>query len=230
MKKAPGFVWKSDKSQNFVYYFEAHSPAERDIENIKTNMEKERSTVEKVLGAVSRQKLEVFLVDSLKRMKELVGSERHAWANDTVIGATYGDEGIRRVGAHEIFHCLALKLWGKASGLWVSEGLAVYSEDQWRGIPLHLLAKWLLDHQKLLPMTTLTNSDSWKTSMITYPQCGSFVKFIYEKYGMAVMKDIYLNGIHVAGKRKGKSLPELEKEWLAELAKFDASGVNYQVQ
>ena len=167
------------------------TPAARDIEKIKTNMEKERSAVEALLGATSRQKLDVFLVDSLKRMKELVGSERHSWASDTIIGATYGDDGIRRVGAHEILHCLALKLWGRPSGLWASEGLAVYSEDEWRDIPLHLLAKWLLDKGQLLPMSTLTNSDSWKTNMITYPQCGSFVKFIYERYGMAV---IYLIG------------------------------------
>jgi len=230
MKNAPGFVWKTEKSKSFVFYYEARTPAARDIEKIKTNMEKERSAVEALLGATSRQKLDVFLVDSLKRMKELVGSERHAWASDTVIGATYGDDRIRRVGAHEILHCLALKLWGRPSGLWASEGLAVYSEDEWRDIPLHLLAKWLLDKGQLLPMSTLTNSDSWKTNMITYPQCGSFVKFIYERYGMAVMKDFYLKGIQKAGKQMGKTLPDLEKEWLAEVAKFDASAVQYQLQ
>ena len=111
MKKAKGFVWKSEKSANFVFYFEPRSPAERDIEKIKASMERERSAVEALLGAASRLEINVFLVDSPKRMK-----------------------------------------------------------------------------------------------------------------------DIYLNGIQEAGKRMGKTLPVLEKEWLAELAKVDASAVQYQVQ
>ena len=230
MKKAHGFVWKCEKSDNFVYYFEPQTPAERDIKKIKATMERERSAVEALLGATSRLKIDVFIVDSLKRMNDLVGAERHAWASGATIGATYGDDGIRRIGAHEILHCLALELWGESSGLWATEGLAVYSEDHWRGIPLHPLAKWLLEKRHLLQISTLTESDSWKTNMITYPQCGSFVKFIYERYGMVIMKDIYLNGIQEAGKRMGKTLPELEKEWLAELAKVDASTVQYQVQ
>ena len=208
MKKAKGFVWKSEKSANFVFYFEPQTPAERDIEKIKANMEKERSAAETLLGATSRLEIDVFLVDSLKRMKDLVGAERHAWASSATIGATYGDDGIRRIGAHEILHCLALELWGESSGLWANEGLAVYSEDHWRGIPLHLVAKWLLDKGYLLPMSVLTESDVWKTNMFTYPQCGSFVKFIYERYGMVIMKDIYLTRIQEAGKRMGKTPPE----------------------
>jgi hypothetical protein len=191
MEKAWGFVWKSEKSANFVFYFEPQTPAESDIEKIKASME--RSGVEALLGATSRLKIDVFLVDSLKRMKDLVGAERHAWASGATIGATYGGDGIRRIDAHEILHCLALELWGESSGLWANEGLAVYSEDRWRSIPLHLVAKWLLDKGYLLPMSTLTESDAWKTNMITYPQCGSFVKFIYERYGVVIMKDIYLN-------------------------------------
>jgi len=230
MKKAHGFKWKSETSDYFTYYFELRSPAERDIEEIRITMEKERSKVERLLGAESQQKLDVFLVDSLERMKDLTGFEMHAWANGTAIGAAYGDNGIRRIGSHEILHHLGLKLWGESSGLWINEGLAVYSENHWRGYDLHLLAKWLHDNGHLLPVRTLTANDTWQTSMITYPQCGSFVKFIWEKYGSTVVKDIWQNGVDKACSRMGKSITELEQEWLTELAEIDAGEVEYQVQ
>ena len=36
--------------------------------------------------------------------------------------------------------------------------------------------------------------------------------------------------VQEAGKQMRKTLPDLEKEWLAEVAKFDASAVQYQLQ
>jgi hypothetical protein len=230
LKKTPGFVWKSDNSNCFVYYFEPQTPAERDIEKIKAVMEESRASLKKLIGGSSQQKIDVFIVDSRKRMKELTGFEMNAWTIGIVQGVVYNDR-IRAIGAHETCHFLAAQLWGKPSGLWANEGLAVYSDNNWQGIPLHLVAKRLLDAGQLLPLKTLTHNKFPKNAdMITYPQSGSFVKFIYEKYGMNVMKDLWCNGIKSSGKPIEKTLPELEKEWLEELAKFDASAISYRVQ
>ena len=229
LKKADGFSWKSESSNNFTYYFESDSPAERDIEIIKTVMENGRSRAEALLGASSQLVIELFLVDSRKRMKEMTeGFEANAWANGTVQASVY-NHNIKAIGAHETLHCLAGSLWGGTDAWWISEGLAVYSDDRWYDLALHLVAKWLFDHQKLLPISALVDNKNWKNlDMVTYPQSGSFVKFIYEKYGISSTKKFWQKGIDGGTKSIGKNLLQLEEEWLSELAKFDATSIHYQ--
>ena len=43
------------------------------------------------------------------------------------------------------------------------------------------------------------------------------------------MKDFWRNGIKSASNKIGKNLAGLEEEWLMELARLDASTVQYQV-
>jgi hypothetical protein len=93
LKNTDGFSWKSASSKHFAYYLEAKSPAERGIEIIKAFTENGRSRTENLLGAGSKLKIELFLVDSHKRMKEMTGGyESNAWANGTLQASVYNDK------------------------------------------------------------------------------------------------------------------------------------------
>lgn len=227
LKKAKGFSWKTTSSQNFTYYFEADSPAERDIENIKAFTEKGRSKAEELLAGSSDVKIEYFLVDSKKRMKEMTGGyDADAWNNGTVQASIYGEK-TRAIGAHETVHCLSRVLWGKTNGNWLNDGLAVYADDQLYGLDIHREAKWLLDHGKLLPVSEMVVNMNWKKpGNKFYPQSGSFLKFIYEKYGISSVKEFWQKGIEKGTARIGKTLLQLEEEWLSELAGIDATGAD----
>ena len=238
LKNAKGFKWTTKSTTNFDFFFEAGSPAERDIDKIAEQMEKSRAVVEKLLGGEFGRKTESFIVDSRARMKQLVGTEGNAFTFgnfnplsmkiEYVTTMVYNDK-IHGIGAHETCHVFSHNLWGKPHGLWIDEGLAVYSDDQWQGLPLHSVAKVLLDKGKLLPVTDLLDNNWIKkySDMVTYPELGSFVKFLYEKYGMEAVKNLWQHGAKNAQGSFGKNLDALESEWRAELAKVDASSIRY---
>jgi hypothetical protein len=239
LKNKKGFTWISKSSANFNYYFEPGSPAERDYEKISGRMEKSHASLEKLLGGSTGEKTESFIVDSRARMKQLIGEEGNGYAfgsvnpetskTEFVTAMVYSDT-IQAVGAHEPCHALAHLLWGKPHGRWLDEGLAVYSDDQWNGLSLHPVAKVLLDKGHLLPIADLLDENWIKKypDMVTYPELGSFVKFLYEKYGLESVKNIWQNGAKNADSAFGKNISALEAEWRAELAKVDASSIQYK--
>lgn len=236
LKNKKGFTWISKSSANFNYYLEAGTPAERDFDKIAERMEKSRAGVEKLLGGSFGEKTESFLVDSRARMKQLVGEEGNGFAFGSVnpltaktkfVTAMVYSDTIKGIGAHETCHVLSHLLWGKPHGLWMDEGLAVYSDDQWNGSPLHLVAKVLLNRGELLPITDLLDNNWTKKypDLVTYPELGSFVKFLYEKYGLEAMKSLWQHGAKEADSVFGKNISTLEMEWRAELSKVKVNSI-----
>jgi hypothetical protein len=219
LHSARGFSWMSASSEGFDFYFEAGSAAERDIEKIKTNMEKARRRIDSLLGAQSSLRIPVFLVDSRPRMKELVGFETNGVAGDTIQAAIYSDK-VKAIGGHESCHVLTRDIWGPDHGDWINEGLAVYSDDQWWGKPLHALARGMMDRHQLIPLRDLVGHLRKFDDTITYPELGSFVKFVYEAHGRDTVKALWQHGA-------AKNLADLEQEWLAEIAKVEPQSVDY---
>lgn len=231
LQKAKGFSWQSRKSNNFDFYVETGTFAHRNLDNIARDMELSRGRVEKVLGWPSPQRNSVFIVDSRARMQELVGLETNGLATGSTVFAVYS-ETIQGLGAHEVCHNLAVSVWGKNKGIWISEGLAVYADDSWQGLPLHSVAKWLLDHDKLVPVKELIDDGKMRKypDIVTYPELGSFVKFLYEFYGREAVKTLWREGAKGAARAfPGKTLDQVEMEWRDRLAKVDASSLSYKL-
>lgn len=171
--------------------------------------------------------IHVFLVDSRSRMKSLVGRETNGMASPKIDAVFYVFKNrLENVGSHEFCHVIADNLWGKREH-WVSEGLAVYSDDKWHGNDLHDLSKHLLLNGKLIPLENLIKNFRKHTDLITYPEAGSFVKFLYEKYGLSKLKEIWKRGAAGIPQTFGKSLTNLEKEWRKVLEQADTSKVEY---
>ncbi len=230
LRTAQGFAWVSRQSAHFDYFFEAGTLAERDIEAIGRSMEKSRAGLEQLLGAALENRNQVFVVDSRARIKALAGRETNGFAFGTASAMVYSTT-INALGAHETCHNVARSLWGKPHGQWIDEGLAVYSDDGWHGHPLHELAKWLLDRNKLVPLDDLIRDERFRaySDMVTYPELGSFVKYVYEKYGRGAVKTLWQRGAGEADRACGRTLNQLEEEWRSELGKRDASAIRYRI-
>jgi len=221
-----GFVWKTDRSPTFNYFFEPSSTAERDIVMIKAAVEQSRARALKLLGETAGPPgVSVFIVETRDRMKELTGTPQNAWSTPQVISFVYGDQ-VKAVGAHEDRHILARRFWGSPHADWLDEGLAVYSDDDWRGHPLHGVAKLLLERGQRIPIAALLKN-GWRrnSDLATYPETGSFVKFLYEKYGVDAVKQAW-KGSQIP-RAFGKKVDDLEQEWRATVAVADASGIKY---
>jgi hypothetical protein len=229
LRKHAGFEWKSARSASFDYFFEPSSPAERDIDTIKKQAEEYRARVERLLGGKPAPfQVDIFIVDSYSRMKALCGYE-FSWACGTTLGILYGNS-INSLGTHEDCHIMASRLWGPNREKWLQEGLAVYSDDRWEGLPLHALCKHLHDAHRLIPIQSLI-ANGWHTrysSRITYPELGSFVKFLYEKYGINAVKPTWEQGARRIPQIFGKRLSQLEEEWLSTIRESDAGSITYQ--
>jgi hypothetical protein len=219
--EAKGFHWLSDRSPGFDYYFEPNTPAARDIEKIKGIMENTRKDIETLLGVSVGQRVGVFIVDSRARMKDLAGAESNGFAANGIQAVVYNDT-ISAIGAHETCHLLAAAAWGRPSAQWITEGLAVYSDDEWWGLPLHSVARGLMDHKDLVPMKDLTRKGrinkypDWQT----YPELGSFVKFIYETQGRDAIVEMWRHGAP-------RDLRDMEIQWLGEVAKAEPKYPDY---
>lgn len=211
---SPEFHWKKYPSASFDFYPEEGSYAEREIERVKLAMERARMRIDNLLGQRAEVRVPVFLVTSRERNRLIVGFDTNAVALGDYQSDTF-NETLNATGGHETMHLLAWRVWGKPSGTWVNEGMAVYSDDAWNGKPLHASARALLDRHELVPLRDLVKKkDALGNDDVTYPQSGSLVKFIFETKGREVVKRLWQ---HPPNKQE---IARLEQEWLAMLARL----------
>jgi hypothetical protein len=89
----------------------------------------------------------------------------------------------------------------------------------------------MADRGELLPIATF-EKNGWrkKSDLVTYPESGSFVKFLYEKYGVDAVRQLWQRGDGQIARIFGKSIDDLEREWRATIATADATGIKYDVR
>ncbi len=117
-------------------------------------------------------------------------------------------------GAHELCHVMATSAWGKTED-WINEGLAVYADDVWNGHPLHTVTAFHLERGTAIPLRDLIEHFGRHDALVAYPEAGSFVKFLYERYGRAAVHAIWTAGGAGIPRTTGRSLDDLEREWHA---------------
>lgn len=223
------FEWVLDTSENFIYYVEEGSPGAMRLEYIKNVTESSMEPVLNILGIhdYNDQEIHVFIVDSRQRMKELIGWE----TNGTAFPSSYVmimivTDSWSSIGSHELFHVLVYHHWGKGRR-WLNEGLAVFSDDKWHGHDLHSLANLLHENNRLVSINTLISNFNSVNDMISYPQAGSFAKFLFETYGRDAVKNIWINGDKVLEDVADLSLIEIEQKWHNHIQDFDYKGIDY---
>lgn len=177
------------------------------------------------------KKISQIFVESRSKMKELTSYESNGlsnWKYDAIY-YVYGDS-LKIYGPHEFSHVIVNNLWGENhSYYWLGEGFAVVSDDSWGRYNLHLLCKYLFDQKKLLTIQELRKNFAGHSSLITYPEAGSFVKYLYEKYGCQKLKQLWQQDDGMVKSIYGKSFEELESEWLEVVKSHDAHDVKYRL-
>jgi hypothetical protein len=225
-----GFVWKSAATEHLRLHFEPGGLAETRIEELKIRQEKAYARNLQLLktGGFSFQ-TDVFIVASRERMKKLIGHEINGVAySDTKVVCFVFSEKINASGSHEIMHVMAAAAWGARPQTWLNEGLAVYADDRWHGYELHDLNKYLRQEKKLIPLKKLIGNFRGHPNLVSYPQAGSFVKYLYEQYGVEKIRELWKKGAVKDFKRVlGKDLAALETEWHDKLTEANAARVKY---
>lgn len=229
-----GFSWRTDQTEHFWIHYEANSFAEKQPELLTMPHERAIPRILELIGEQTYpEKIHIFAVESRARMKTLIGLETNgiAFPKHNIICCIFSEQ-TQAVGAHELMHVISLHRWGgmKKDRSWLSEGLAVYSDDNWRRYDLHALNKHLQHANQLVPLEQLLRSFHTLPDMIRYPESGSLVKFLCERYGRQKLKQLWQASRADVRQVYGKSPSELETEWHDVISIADASGIQYSVK
>ncbi len=224
------YTWISDSTTHFNYYYELNSICTNYIDSTKIYMEKGYPELLEFLGVKNyRSKLNLFMVDSRERIKKIIGMETNGIAkvDDNTVYSVFNST-IKTYGKHEFCHVITCNEWGMYKEIWLSEGLAVNSDNKWWGFEIHSLANYLKARGKLIPIEDVIESFHKYESFITYPECGSFVKYIKEKYGLDIIKELWKLGRIGFENKLGKNISEIEKEWIQEINKHNYAKIDYE--
>jgi hypothetical protein len=217
-----GFAWKIDRVSNFELNYEAGTEAELRLTQLEQVAQRGRDSIVQLLGESGYQPtVHVFFVESIERMRELIGSEVIGRSRPTqhavfCVVAPFSELSLK----HELTHEIATNLWGPAEH-WLEEGLANFAVDNKSSL-MKRQCLGMMQSKQWIPLKKLV-SPSWESSSFSpdddYPELGGFVEYLYETYGVARLQKIWKGGSRSIRKVYGKRLSKLESEYRSDLIK-----------
>lgn len=217
----PALSWLSDTTRHARVHYVAGSVAPESVALVKQGVERAiLSAYEFLGGGGDPSTIDVFLVPErgmVGRLGRLRGEANalNFWETRVVI-AWLTARGWAT--PHEYVHVLASSEWGDTAEWWLGEGLAV-AAGRWRGQDVHAYASCLALDERLYPMEEMIpRPRSGLDPYVAYPQAGSFVRYLIERYGKDRAREIYPAGASAAQRVYGRSIEGLAEEWRAALA------------
>ena len=217
-----GFSWKIDRMSHFDLNYETDTEAAQRIVQLEEVAEKGRASILQMLGASDYQPtIHVFFVESIERMKQLIGSEVIGRSRPTqhavfCVVAPFSELSLK----HELTHEIATNLWGPAEH-WLEEGLANFAVDNKSSL-MKRQCLGMMQSKQWIPLKKLV-SPGWESSSFSpdddYPELGGFVEYLYEAYGVTRLQQIWKGGSKTIKKVYGKRLSRLESEYRSDLVK-----------
>jgi hypothetical protein len=176
--------------------------------------------LEKLLDMKYAGTIHIFLYRDTADLKQQTGSGAAAFSTGTVSV----HQPIDFVSVHELCHIFALqfpRVAGGISDIFVVEGLATALAESDQNVPIHSWAAVYARARRLPDLWEFRWKWPEKTPPRVHPYhvAGSFVGFLVERYGIAKVKDWYVNATE-AQSVFGRSFPELEREWREWLTKL----------
>jgi len=212
--------WKTEDTGRYIYHWEHEGTPPRIIVSANENFLED---LELLLDTRLPDPVQYFLYEDNARKGEVTGNTGNAHVE--------GDHEIHTLfwtDRHEVVHLITRQWPGNGTAL-LGEGLAVYLSGSWHAESVDVAVQNLQDEGTLLPLPSLVATTNFRTrdDLISYPQAGSFVKFLVETYGLAEFRQVYtttpinpdaatFDGL--LERTYKKDLAELEAEWLAALA------------
>jgi Peptidase MA superfamily len=224
------FQWLVDSTTaQLNIYYQTGGWTANNVESVNQAVSGRLESTKLFLGITSYDaRIHLFIVENREQMKDLINRQTNGAAfpkHNIITGLA--TEKVNSVNSnHELFHIMAMKLWGTPEP-WINEGMAVYSDRSWQGYNLDQLAKYLVDNNRYVSLPELVNKFRSVDDLVSYPLLGSFVKFLDEVYGREVVINIWQAKSKHIEKITGKSLEELEKEWLRRVREADYTEIRY---
>lgn len=230
----PNYTWITDSTTHTRIHYLAGSPAADSLVRLKRDIERAWLRAAEFVGdAAVNRVIDVFAVPNRAMVGQLAGlpieaNELNFWEQRVVI-AWITPRGW--AGPHEFVHIMAHDSWGTVTEWWLGEGAAV-AAGPWAGADVDAYTKCLKATGKALPLSMIVpgmrNPDA-RTQRVAYPEAGSFVRFLIERYGRDKVARVYSTGASAVPAIYGRSLAELEQEWQRHLETIDSGTTSCDV-
>jgi hypothetical protein len=180
--------------------------------------------LEQWFGFALRRRVTIFMLESKASVREVSGKPFAGYAlttaNAMVVAA---DAGLGELIRHELAHLFSSR-WAQVLRPLFSEGLAVWLQRTWRGVPLDSVALRLLRHRgpQLSDLWSRKFFFSESNRSACYILAGSFTGFLIRRFGQDAYRKFYhksdaLNFHAYFRKIFGISFEKAEWRWRTEL-------------
>lgn len=199
--------WTLNATTHFRLRAQAGVRSEKNLALIGEKMEAIQTELLQILQGRAMN-LRVFFLKDRETLTSYTGFPANGYT-DTEKGIIYfvDKDPFHLALRHELMHALSWKLWGPAKTYWISEGLAVFASRTCGGYSLHALAHDISRRKNIVSFDSLENNFDFK-SLEPSLQSASFVKFVYEQYGLTALKNIWQQD-----RNKHIDMRRLEAEW-----------------
>jgi hypothetical protein len=218
LERRRGFDWVADTTDHFILHFQRGGSAAARSDLLGFQLDRARERTLQVLNEQDfPDRIHVFAVESRARMDDLVGRpiDGIAFYRSKVITLVMGDS-VSGSPAHEVSHVIAMNVWG-VGPTWLNEGLGVHVAGNWRGRDVHAVARELRARGQLVTLDKLTQNFRSLDPRIAYPQAGSLVRFIRERYSPEALHALWLGDEAEFTRLAGIDLPAIDRLWMISL-------------
>ena len=216
------------ETQNFIFHYDSGDY----VETHRQEAFHEWATTQ--LGVTCPKKIDYCKYRNRNHIQEITGEYGDGWADSD----NFVVHVVMAYDHHECVH-LYTSLIGRPSDFF-NEGIAVafqtdpYNNDfeaKWWNEPVHYWAKRFKNEGTLIPLNNILESQDFRSydEATTYPESGSYVRFMIDNYGINNIKSIFQTGTRIDSNEVirqnfqsiyGFSIEQAEDEWLAFLDNY----------
>ena len=215
------YDWQLFETNHFRIHYPRTSFAAKELPTIQRNLEDARTLALAHLGTLDYERVvDVFLVDTRADVTKLMGHGATGMANwyghfVILVHNPVWEAFIR----HEILHVYHENVWGMGAEpfQWFQEGLATYSHGLCGPYEMEEITTYLHRQSMLYGLDELFRSFGQLDEMIRNIQAASLVSYLYERYGMAKVRELWVEGVDKIDSVLGISSEELEAQFFQHL-------------
>lgn len=201
MLKIPHENLQVQESEHYVFHFVSGTTAAKEIGRIIEEQERCFARITAQLQVALPFKLHYFLVASnieaggiyQENFCDIGPVNGFAVYPDTIV-AVY-NESVKCIGMHEDTHLFAYQIGDPYEAL-LTEGLAMYMDQVWWGIPNEEWVYKYIKNGQYVSVQNLFDNDTFygTPSEVTYPIAGSFTRYVVDRLSMQVyLAEVYCN-------------------------------------
>jgi len=237
--------WNTSTTEHYIFHYLPNSYAQQELGNI---MELQEYCYGSIINALNVTGLpfpiEYFLYESSESVGECYSKYHpdepvepcNGFANPpNQIHAVY-NQNIHCTGYHEDVHIIARHHLGHPSNHFIREGLAMYFDDVWWGLPNKLWLKLFVTQKEYPGLSCLFDNKQFEElpSRITYPIGGAFTEYVIRQYGQKIFCELYRTMERFPVETSilnvlGVDLQELDAEFIKSVRFLDYAPALYQV-